>query len=193
MYRSTRKLLKLIIKGYLRDTFWLIYGKTLSNPPIPKGTKTIAFICKGNICRSPFAQYIAEQICQHNGQSEYRFFSAGIEVNTPTPPPTAAVRAAAKFGISMENHRSCPFDQQMMRYSEMVIAMETRQFQALKKQYPQDKDRFFLLPLLEKSDKPSGKGFYAYNIADPYGKSVEIFIDCFKRLGICIDHLISEL
>lgn len=133
MYRCIRKLAKLIIKGYLRDAFWQIYGKTLRNPPTPKSPKTITFICKGNICRSPFAQYIAEQISMHSEQPEYRFLSAGIEVKPSTPPPKAAVEAAAKFGISMENHRSCPFDREMMRHSEMVFAMETWQFKALRK------------------------------------------------------------
>lgn len=193
IYQSTRKLIKIIIKGYLRDAFWLIYGKTLRNPLLPKGAKKITFICKGNICRSPFAQYIAEKFCQQNTQSEYRFLSAGIDVKPSTPPPTTAVQAAATFGISMENHRSRPLDRKMMNQSDMVIAMETWQFHTLRKKYPEDKDLFFLLPILEKSAKYSGKGFFAYNIADPYGKSEESFVDCYKRIKVCIRNLISTL
>ena len=41
--------------------YWSVYGRTICNPRLPQNINSILFVCKGNICRSPFAEYYASK------------------------------------------------------------------------------------------------------------------------------------
>ena len=62
----------------------------------------ILFVCHGNICRSPMAEYIFRDLAQKAGRSgEFEVASAAVsseELGNPVYPP--AVRELAKHGIS---------------------------------------------------------------------------------------------
>ena len=56
--------LKKFIKGTTREFYWRIYGRAIQNPQMPDAPGSFLFICKGNICRSPFAEHLAKKIAQ---------------------------------------------------------------------------------------------------------------------------------
>ena len=62
----------------------------------------VLFVCHGNICRSPMAEYIFRDLAQKAGRSgEFEVASAAVsseELGNPVYPP--AVRELAKHGIS---------------------------------------------------------------------------------------------
>jgi len=37
------------------------------------------------------------------------------------------------------------------------------------------------------------RGFYRYNIEDPYGKDLDEFRKCFKRIERCVEGLFNEI
>ncbi|MBE9571533.1 MAG: hypothetical protein IMF11_12965 [Proteobacteria bacterium] len=81
----------------------------------------------------------------------------------------------------------------MVETFDMIIAMETWQFQTLKKAFPRYQDKVFLLPLFDTRGGTKLGGFARYNIQDPYGKSLTEFHACFQRIERCIKGMLKRI
>ena len=46
-------------KRTAKRLYWRTYGLFLTHPPVPPSPRSLLFVCKGNICRSPFAEAMA--------------------------------------------------------------------------------------------------------------------------------------
>lgn len=68
----------------------------------------ILFICHGNICRSPMAEYVMKDLVKKAGQTgRFRIASAATsteEIGNPVYPP--ARRKLAEHGIACDGHRA---------------------------------------------------------------------------------------
>ncbi len=190
MYQNIiRPFFKNFIKVYLRDCWWSLYGKKFKNPDIFGPINSILYICKGNICRSTFAEHISRKIVNND---HMLFASAGLQVNQSTPSPEQAILTGRKFDIDLEKHFSKPVDQKMMQSYDLVLTMEARQLQNLQKIFPEYKAKIHLLPLYESIKRKGYKGYYRYNIGDPYGKGEEEFDDCFFRIKQCVYNVLYK-
>ncbi len=186
------KIVKRWLKDNLRNMYWSVHGGSIKNPGMPPAPSSCLFVCKGNICRSPFAEYLAREIAQASGAGGWiRFGSAGLHAGRPLPSPANAVEAARAFGIRLDGHRSKGVTPELMESYDMVLAMEPWQLQTLREGYPQFMDKVFLLSLF---GGPGGlRGSYdIYNIRDPYGGSVDTFHACFSRIETCLKGLFAE-
>jgi protein-tyrosine phosphatase len=192
MKSKIRNQLKKWIKGDLRNLYWRIYGNTIRNPRLPSLPESFLFICKGNICRSPFAEHLAVKLAGDGPTHHKTFFSAGLHVSRPLPPPREGVLAAQGFGVQLDGHRSKRIDEEMADRFDMIIAMETWQFHALRKAFPVCRHKAFLLPLFDSKEKAECSGFARYNIQDPYGRSVSEFRVCFERIERCLRRMFAE-
>lgn len=184
-----KRLLKKLINGYCRDTWWYFYGDTFRPPPLLVKPISIMFICKGNICRSPFAEHIARRLFQENGLSNVILSSSGLEVTQSESAPVAAIAAAKKFDVDLNKHRSQQLSIQKALASDLIVAMEAKQVKTLRKLYPDLKHKFFLLSFFEKNGS-WGKGYLKYNIPDPYGKSTKVFDDCYRRIVLATEQML---
>lgn len=90
MKDQLRNRLKHWIKGNLRDLYWKIHGNKVKNPGLPDIPRSFLFVCKGNVCRSPFAEQLARKIAEKENYKNMTFFSAGLEVKNPNSPPEEA-------------------------------------------------------------------------------------------------------
>jgi protein-tyrosine phosphatase len=178
------------IKGILRDIYWSVYGKTIRNPKLTLQVKSILFVCKGNICRSPFAEISSIQNIGISNQ--YNISSAGIYVESPQVPPVEAVVAANDFGIDLQGHKSKSINYRMIESFDLIVAMEAWQFKFLNKLFAEFKEKIFLLPLFDNNTK-SLNNYSIYNIKDPYGKSQYDYQKCFDRIRSCIEGLFKDI
>ena len=188
MIQSAKKALKWL-KAFLRDACWEAYGLVIKKPVLKARPQFIVFICKGNVCRSPFAERYARTFAKDRS---IIFLSAGLKVSRPNPPPETALSAAKRCGVDMEDHRSQPLTPEMMQKADAVIVMEISQLRQLKRHYPARSEIIYPLALFESRGAFPGKGFEKYNIKDPYGGSVEEFTRCYHRISRCFDHLMRN-
>ena len=193
MEASIKVFLKKRIKKPLEKIYWWIYGSILRNPKLPVDPRSFLFICKGNICRSVFAQALAVKTAEEKGIQNMVFDSAGLEVSRAMPPPQEAIVAAKRFGITLDGHRSKRISREMAESFDIVIAMEAWQLQALRRLFPQYSDRFFLLPLFDENGRNTWDFYSVYNIADPFGKDLIRFRACYERIENCLAGLFSQL
>jgi protein-tyrosine phosphatase len=189
---SWEKKTKHYAKKYWRDKLWNVYGRGLLNPEAPSHVRSLIFVCKGNICRSPFAEHIAYKQLKHS-VSQVHILSAGLEVDTPQAPPEAAIDAGRCFDVDLSMHKSRSFIHNELSHEDMVIVMEGLQLKKLQNLYPEKKSIFYLLPLFCIADGMGHGGFKRWNIPDPYGKNTDGFIECYKRIEYCVRNLTNRI
>ena len=86
----------------------------------------ILFVCHGNICRSPMAEYVMKDLVKKAGlQARFLIASAAVsreEIGNPVYPP--ARRELAKHGISCEGHAAHQITQQEYDEYDYIYYMD---------------------------------------------------------------------
>ena len=126
----------------------------------------VLFVCLGNICRSPMAEFIMKSIISERGLSD-RFYIASAAtsteeiwngVGTPVYPP--AKRELAKHGISCEGKRAVQITKADYGKYDYILGMEERNIRNILRIVGKDPEHKVKL-LLDYSDHPR-------DIADPW-------------------------
>ncbi len=86
----------------------------------------VLFICHGNICRSPIAEYVMKQLVREAGLEEvFEIDSAATsreEIGNPVYPP--AKRVLAKHGVPCGGHRARRMEKADYARFDHLIGME---------------------------------------------------------------------
>ena len=86
----------------------------------------ILFVCHGNICRSPMAEYVMKKLVKDAGlEDAFEIASAATsreEIGNPVYPP--ARRELAKHGISCKGHAARQMTRADYDYYDYLVAME---------------------------------------------------------------------
>ena len=126
----------------------------------------VLFVCLGNICRSPMAEFIMKSIVSERSLSD-RFYIASAATSTeeiwngvgnPVYPP--AKRELAKHGISCEGKRAVQITKADYGKYDYILGMEERNIRNILRIVGQDPEHKVKL-LLDYSDHPR-------DIADPW-------------------------
>lgn len=177
------------VKRATRNLWWRYKGVSIINPPLPAGTRSVLFVCLGNICRSPFAEALASRRLAAFSTRIVRFGSAGIRITQGAAPPLEARRVASGFGVSLDEHRPRLLTRELISAYDLIVVMEAGQMDHLRTTYPADKHRVVLLSLF---DAGAG-GRERYVIADPFGLSELAYVECYKRIDRTVAALITAL
>lgn len=143
----------------------------------------VIFVCMGNICRSPFAEYLLRARLVGPGHS-LRVSSAGVLPIAGRPAPPAALKAAKAFGIDLAPHHSRHFDDTMVRAGDLVVVFDQIQLSATLDRHPELAGRIVLLGSLLADAAP---------IPDPDGHDLEIFLATYRRIDGAVDQIVGLL
>ena len=110
----------------------------------------ILFLCHGNICRSPMAEFVMKDLVKKAGrEKEFHIASAAVsreELGNPVYPP--ARRELNKHGISCDGHRSRLVTREDCRYFDRIYYMDSSNARFLNRMFPADPDK--IRPLLSR-------------------------------------------
>jgi protein-tyrosine phosphatase len=126
----------------------------------------LVFVCKGNICRSAFAEAVARR-------EGVDAISCGIDAGQGFPADRDAIAAASLKGIDLREHRTRHVRTVTLRRGDLLVAMEPWQVAILGQQFGKE----FQITLA--GIWGSGAGPY---IRDPYGTSTGYFNHCFNTM-----------
>jgi len=122
----------------------------------------ILFICHGNICRSPMAEFVMKHLVDEAGLSDaFEIASAAVsteEIGNPVYPP--ARQKLAEHGIGCEGKRARVMTRDDYRYYDYIVAMDRDNLRRLQRLCGQDQDRKISL-LMDYTDRPG-------DVADPW-------------------------
>ena len=88
--------------------------------------KKILFVCHGNICRSPMAEYVMKDLVSRAGrEKEFQIASAAVsreEIGNPVYPP--ARRELMKHGIRCDGHAAHQITRQELSDFDWIYYMD---------------------------------------------------------------------
>lgn len=137
----------------------------------------LVFVCKGNICRSPYAETVAKS---------YNLASVSCGLDT-TPGDTAnilAQEAANRKGRDIKMHRTTPLSLVSIGKGDLLVAMEPWHIHQLENHYGKPVNST-LLGLWCATRLPY--------ISDPYGRSPSYYDHCFDIIEQSIYGITSEI
>lgn len=125
--------------------------------------KKILFICHGNICRSPMAEYVMKGLVRKAGlESQFQITSAATsreEIGNPIYPP--ARRKLAEHGISCDGHAARQLTNRDYEDYDLLIGMDRANLRDMYRICGGDfADKMHLL--LDYTDRPGQE------VADPW-------------------------
>lgn len=126
----------------------------------------LVFVCKGNICRSAYAEAVAKSLaCEA--------ISCGVDTIESAPANREAIETAARHGFDLNHHKTQTVKCVTFKSSDLLIAMEPWQVDVLEK-HLNGKYQYSLLGLWTKTALP--------HLQDPYGASSLYFDKCFSNI-----------
>lgn len=122
----------------------------------------ILFICHGNICRSPMAEFVMKKMVEEAGISHlFEIASAATsteEIGNPVYPP--ARRKLAEHGICCDGKTARQITRGDYRHFDHIIAMDRNNLRNLRRVIGEDIDGKISL-MMDYTDRPG-------DVADPW-------------------------
>lgn len=136
----------------------------------------LVFVCKGNICRSPYAE-------AYSALKGVEAVSFGLEAKSGSFANDQAIKNASARDIDLSSHRSISVMDVALKEGDVLLAMEPLHILKLHENHIPCADKMSILGLW-------GDEYMPY-LADPYGKSDQYFQTCFKRIENCVDNILA--
>ena len=133
--------------------------------------KKILFVCVGNICRSPAAEYWAREQLKKKGFTEIQVSSAGIHAMQSDPIAPEMQIILNQFQIDASKHVAKQIDANDVTSAEIIFTMETWQKEKLSFAFPNGRGKIFTLGKWQDEE-----------IIDPYRKEQPVFETVFESI-----------
>ena len=125
--------------------------------------KRILFVCHGNICRSPMAEFVMIDLIRQNGLADnFEIASAATsreEIGNPVYPP--ARRKLAEHGIGCAGHAARQMTRRDYDHYDLILGMDHANTRNIQRIAGGDPDRKITL-LLDHAGRPGQE------VADPW-------------------------
>ncbi|MFC1498403.1 low molecular weight protein arginine phosphatase [Verrucomicrobiota bacterium] len=146
--------------------------------------RIILFICAGNICRSPMAEYMLRERLKPD--SDWTVSSAGLAACLWISASYAAIDVLAEHDIDMGGHKSKPVNRELVDEASLIVVMTLSQHKEMRMLFPDAAEKVFYLrhfdPEAEEKD-----------IIDPIGASIEVYREIYDKIDSALPGLIEFL
>ncbi len=137
----------------------------------------LVFVCKGNICRSAYAEELARTL-------GIEAISFGLDTVDGAPANDRAVKTALSCGSDLQAHKTTCLQSVELKSGDLLVAMEPWQCKKLTEvyggKYPCTLLGLWLRPVLP-------------YIHDPYGMRPAYFKQCFVRIRRAVQFMAGKL
>ncbi len=145
------------------------------------------FICTGNICRSPFAEYSARTLAEDGGCHDWTFSSRGTHAVVGYPCPKEVVRVANAFGVDVKPHRGAQVEKADILSADLIVVMTHQHALWLRHQWPDlyDERVRFMVDFFPNACHPP-------EVVDPFGGELYEYRAAFALIYQCIEGFIAS-
>ncbi len=133
--------------------------------------KSILFVCIGNICRSPLAEYWARDQLKKKGLDAIQVSSAGIHAMRESPIAKESQLILDQFQIDASPHVARQINQEIIDASEVIFTMESWHKDELSIAFPNSRGKIFTLGKWQDEE-----------IVDPYRQEHAVFEMVFELI-----------
>jgi glycine hydroxymethyltransferase len=128
--------------------------------------RLIVFVCTGNVCRSPMAEYILRR--RLGPSSEWSVTSAGLNAMPAMPASPNAVTVLAEQGVDLTPHRSRLLTRDLVDSASVIVVMTAPHRDQMRMLFRHATEKVFLL----RSFDPAAE---SGDLEDPIGAEVETY------------------
>ncbi|MAZ90116.1 MAG: phosphotyrosine protein phosphatase [Cellvibrionaceae bacterium] len=137
----------------------------------------LVFVCLGNICRSPFGEFIAKN-------ESVPAAGFGLSTSSNRPAFKTAIKTADKFDIDLSPHLTTDIQDFEIRESDLLLVMEVRHARRLKSLLKNSRAQIALLGRWASPRR--------LHIHDPFEHDECYFYHCYSVINQSTKNLISE-
>ncbi|VVM05940.1 Serine hydroxymethyltransferase [Methylacidimicrobium cyclopophantes] len=146
--------------------------------------KNVLFVCTGNVCRSPMAQGLFQDLVQ--GRHDIRVDSAGIGAVSGIMPSEQAIDVMQEIGIDISSIRSKPLSADLVRRADFIFCMSYAHLDSILLLYPSASEKTYLLLEFDSELPLSSR-----EIPDPIGSPIEIYRVCRDQMRQAMPKILS--
>jgi protein-tyrosine-phosphatase/predicted ATP-grasp superfamily ATP-dependent carboligase len=139
--------------------------------------RSVLFVCKGNICRSPMAAALAVSALP----ARITVASSGYYPVPDRPSPSEAIACARELGADLAAHRSRILDREAAAAADVIFVFDRENIERLRADYPREAGKVFPLAL--------AGGLAHLEIADPFGGTLEDYRSAYAAIARCMPAL----
>jgi len=154
---------------------------------IPGGTRSVLFVCYGNIMRSPMAEAMLKRVLAEQGVSGIGVKSAGLHARPGRPAHPWALAVSRELGIPLEHYRARLLTSDMIAASDVIFAMDFENLAELIALFPEAKHKTCLLGAYAEGSEHNRE------ISDPYYGDEETTRCCYRLLSECVAKLAQAI
>jgi protein-tyrosine-phosphatase/predicted ATP-grasp superfamily ATP-dependent carboligase len=145
-----------------------------------QGARTILFVCKGNIYRSPFAHQLALTTLPPTRT----VMSAGILPPAHRPCPADAIAVAAEHGVCLCHHRSRLVTADLVCQADVIFAFDETTVRYLRVHYPEASRKLHRFGHLATTGR--------VDISDPFGGNIDRLRACYQSISATFHSCLAE-
>ncbi|MFW5985821.1 MAG: ribose 5-phosphate isomerase B [Halanaerobiales bacterium] len=128
----------------------------------------ILFVCTGNTCRSPMAEYILRDELNKRGIEDIEVESAGISATWGMEANSMSINALKEWGINLQHHKTKPVNPELIGKADLILAMTRAHRRILKEINTEAGKKIFTLREYTGEEQ-------ILDIGDPYGRSLSTY------------------
>jgi glycine hydroxymethyltransferase len=147
-------------------------------------SRHIVFVCTGNICRSPIAEYMLRN--RMGEDSEWTVSSASVMLGMGMPVSAHAVQVMDEEGVDMHKHRSMPLSPDLIDLASVIVVMTGAHAEQIEHSFPEAREKVFLLTSFDENAVDR-------DIADPIGASIDVYRNVRDDISKAMPGLIAFL
>jgi len=140
----------------------------------------IVFVCTGNLCRSPMAEYLLRARLARG--SEWEVGSAGVAAVPGAPASEAAVLVLREIGVDLRPHRSRQLTADLVDKAALVVVMTAGHRELVRAMVPRALEKTFLLRDFDRAAERR-------DVEDPIGMSVAAYRDVRDQIDAALPGL----
>lgn len=150
----------------------------------PRNIVRVLVLCKGNICRSPFAaELLKKRALSLNIHLDIR--SAGLDTTPGHDAYPLAKTTSRGYDVDLDRHQTTPITMDMISWADLILVMETMHVVNLYRLSSTARSKTFLL------------GHFASrattDIRDPYEGTPEDFSRCYSIIDDSCEGLLAQI
>ena len=152
-------------------------------------TIKVLFVCMGNICRSPTAHGVFQQLVDNAGLADsIQVDSAGtIAYHVGEPPDPRAAKTALTHGVDISSQRARQVTKDDYTTQDYILAMDFENLSNLQQQCPTEMQHKLHLLLSYHTDE------YLDEVPDPYYGGAGGFEDVYDMIDKACANLLEQI